>query len=265
MKRLRRWMIGTALVAALALVALVLSVDLIARRAVERGAEQATGVDAKVSLVHVGFALPSFRMLGLRLANPEGFGDEDFLRMGNLYMRLPTRNLLAREIRVPELVIDDLELSLERSGGRSNYAEILHNLERGSTSGPAGAGGGRTIVIERVVVRGARAHLRASPLPSLDLAVPDVVLRNVGGSGTGSENVATIVRTVLVGVLGAVAHDTKGLPREVASELTSHLRELSLKRGAAGASEFGRAAGKAVEDAAEGIGRLFRREPPEPR
>ncbi len=256
MTRLQRWLLGAALLAAVVLGALVLGIDAIAKRAVEQGAEQATGVDAGVSGAHVGLVRPSFRVRELRLANPEGFTSGDFVRVRDLRLRLPTRNLLAQEIRVPELLIEGLELELERGHGRSNYGEILRNLERGAQAEPAQAGNGRTFLIERVVVRDARARLRASPLPPLDLVLPEVVLRDVGGRGTGSENVAAIVRAVLVGVLGAVARDADGVPRELAGGL----RELAVERGTGTVEELGRAASKTARDAVEGLGRLLRRD-----
>lgn len=259
MSRARRWLLYAALAVAALVGGLVLSIDTLARRAVENGAEQATGVDASVTLVHIGITRPSFSLRGLSLANPEGFRGDQLLELRSARMALPTRNLLAEEIRVSELVVEGLELELERSAGRSNYAEILRNLERGAQAQPAEEGG-RTLVIERVVVRDALAHLRAPPLPPLDVKLPEVVLRDVGGTGTGSENAETVVRAILVGVLGAVARDTPGVPREVARELAGGLRELAVARGAGTVEELGRAAGKAARDAAEGIGGLFRRE-----
>jgi hypothetical protein len=259
MTRPRRWLLSAALVAVALVGGLVLGIDGLARRAVERGAEQATGVDASVTLVHIGIARPSFSLRGLSLANPEGFRAEQFLALRSAHMPLPTRNLLAQEIRVPELVVEGLELELERSAGRSNYGEILRNLERGAAAQPAQEGG-RTLVIERVVMRDARARLRAAPLPPLDVELPEVVLHDVGGRGTGSENAAVVVRAVLVAALGALARDTAGVPREVARELAGGLRAIALQRGRGTVEEIGRAAGRAARDAAEGLGRLLRGE-----
>jgi hypothetical protein len=259
MTRPRRWLLYAALVAVALVGGLVLGIDGLARRAVERGAEQAAGVDASVTLVHIGLARASFSLRGLQLANPEGFRGEHFLALRSAHMALPTRNLLAQEIRVPELVVEGLELELERSAGRSNYGEILRNLERGADAQPAQEGG-RTLLIERVVVRDARAKLRAAPLPPLDLKLPEVVLRDVGGSGSGSENAEAVVRAILVGVLGAVARDTAGVPREVARELAGGLRDIAVQRSVESVEELGRSVGKTAREAAEGLGRLFRRE-----
>jgi hypothetical protein len=261
MTRPRRWLAYTALVAVALVGGLVLGIDGLARRAVERGAEQATGVDASVTLVHIGITRPSFSLRGLSLANPEGFRAEQFLALRSAHMPLPTRNLLAHEIRVPELVVEGLELELqrERGGERSNYGEILDNLARGAKAQPAQEGG-RTLMIERVVVRDARAKLLAAPLPPLDVKLPELVLRNVGGSGSGAENVEIVVRAVLVSVLGALARDTAGVPREVARELASGLRDIAVQRSVESVEELGRSVGKTAREAAEGLGRLFRRE-----
>lgn len=259
MRRLRRWLLGAALVGVLALGGIVLGIDTLAARALESGAEQATAVEASLSGAHVGLLRPSFRVSSLRLANPEGFRGDEFLRLRDLRLALPTRNLLADEIRVPELVIEGLELELERERGRSNYGEILKQLERSAGAQPHGEGG-RTFVIERVVVRDARARLRAAPLPELEVPLPEIVLRDVGGRGTGSENAAAVVRAVLAGVLGAVARDAPGIPREVAQELATGLRGVSAQGEAQRVREIGRAAGKAARETVEGIGRLFRRD-----
>ncbi len=256
MRSLLRVVGATALVLLLAGTALVLVIDRIAASVVERGASQATGVAARVESAHVSFVAGRFSLAGLRLSNPEGFGEGDLVSLGALRVDVP-RNLLAPSLRIPELVIEGLDLRIEQRGTSSNVGELLRGMESAAPAQPAADSGARELVIERLFVRDATAHLAVPGLAPIAVRVPEIVLRDVGARGSREQNVGEVVRRVLTAVLQAVARNRE-LPRQLAAELSGGLRELARTRGAL--DEIGRRAGESAGGAVEGLRDLLRRQ-----
>ena len=78
---------------------------------------------------------PTLELRQLRVGPPSGWPQSEFARLGELRLQLALLPLLKREIRVEELVVDDLQLRLEtNSNGQSNWS-VAGSEATGGTGG----------------------------------------------------------------------------------------------------------------------------------
>jgi len=268
----RALLIGTAAVAALVvgtLVVVVIYLDAIARGAIERGASYALGVETHVASTRIGLLSGSFSLVGIEIANPPGFEEASFLRVGKARLDLDMATLREQIVKVPELAIQGVEVDLDKRGGQANYAAILDNLGRFESKEPApardpGTAPERRFVVQRVAIRDVEAHVRAvevGPVGKIDLVVPEVVLQDVGGGGEGL-TAAQLSGVVVKAVLASLAKAGVGLPGGIASALSGRLGRLAkvsieLPEGGGLRDAATGAAGAGAEAARDAAGRVL--------
>ena len=211
--------VGAGVVGA-ALLASILYFDVIAHRLIVRGSTYALGVDTSLDSTSLGLLSGSFGLKGLEVANPAGFEEPLFLRVGDAELDLDLQTLRQPALRVPRFEIHDVEVDLDQQQGQANYAAILKNLARFESGDPeptgaeASAEPGKRFVIEQLVIRDVEAHVRVREgglLGKVDVLVPEVLMRNLGGDGkplTAAELTSVIVKAVLASIVQVGA----GLP-----------------------------------------------------
>ena len=242
---------------------LVTYIDRIAQAAVERGASTALGVTTTLGGVHIGFVSGKFSIENLAVANPPGFAKPQFLNLGRAELHLPLRALLDDPIIVPSIELRDIELTLERSGKRTNYGAILDNLDRlGSAEEPApdaeppseGEEPARRFVIRelRVTDAPAQAGLAAggTRLAGVTVELPDIVLHDIGAGEAAGIPLEQVVALLTQKLLEAVAKNGSGLPGALTRELNAQLGKLGLDAGALPSSAA--KAGKQIEQKLQG-------------
>jgi hypothetical protein len=228
-----RLVAGLAVLAAVSVFAFIFYLDGIAKASIERGSTYALGVDTTIDSTRIGLVSGSMRVAGLEIANPPGFEDPRFLRVNKARLDLQTATLREPTVIVPLFAIDGVEVDLDKQRGKANYEVILDNLAKFESEEPepapeADAGPGKRFVIQEVVIRDLLAHVRVverGGVPQVDLLVPEVRLRNLGGEGqplTPGEVTNVLVKAVLA----SIAKAGTGLPGGVASALSSQLGRL---------------------------------------
>jgi len=217
----------------------VLYVDSLARSALEDGATATFGVPTEVGSVSLGLFSGRVGVGGFRVANPEGYEAERFLAIERGRFSVGLGTFLEDTVVVPEFVLEDVSLSLEKRPGGSNYQAILANMQKGAPPPDPGAAPGKTFVIRDLRILDVEARLRLEGPggvvgKSLDVEIPEIRLRDVGSESDGGVVASQVWATVLTAVLQAVVRE--------------------------GASRVGRTAGEALEEAAggavEGAGEL---------
>ena len=234
MNRIARAAALAAVLFLAAIFAFLSYLDGIVRSGIERGATHALGVETNVASAAIKLLSGSFRLQGLEVANPPGFENPYFLRLGDARLDLDMGTLRESIVRVPRFAIDGIEVDLDKQGGRANYEAILANLGRFESKEapePAAASEepGTRFVIEDVVIRNVLAHVRvvgAGHVPQLDVVVPEVRIDDLGGE---DEPLTTgeITDIVVKAVLASIAKAGAGLPGGVANALSSGLGRLS--------------------------------------
>jgi len=194
-------------------------IDGVARTAIERGSTYALGVETTLDSARIGLVSGSFRLAGLEVANPPGFEDPRFLNLGEARLDLKTSSLREPTVIVPLFGIDGIEVDLDKQRGKANYDVILDNLARFESeeaepepAPEADAGPGKRFIIQEVVIRNVVAHVRVverGGVPQVDVVVPEVRMRNLGGEGqplTAAQVTNVLVKAVLASIAKAGAN-----------------------------------------------------------
>jgi hypothetical protein len=235
MKRPLRLVIGLVLVLALGGTVATLFVDSLVEKAVERGGTHALGVETRLEGASIGLLSGQFGLDGLAIANPPGFERPDFFALRGARLELPMKRLLEARVVISALELEGIVLDLERNPQGTNYGVILDNLSRfesgagGEGGAPeAGEDGGKTYVLQRLVIRDVRAHVNLVPrggdLTRLDLTVPEIVVEDLASDMTLPQLCALVVKVV---IRAAIQAGQGVVPGELLADLRGRMDGLS--------------------------------------
>jgi hypothetical protein len=215
------------LIVLLVVVVVVLSIPLwidhAAKSAIETGGTDAMGVATTLKGVDIGIFGGEASLDGLEIANPEGFKDGHFLKLGGGTVAVDLGSLMEDEVVIPTLTLTGLSLNLERTLKGSNYGVIMKNMEKGAeeTDEP-----GKKFVIKELIIRDVNVSARVSlgvVKPAVPLSLDEMRFENIGSDGSGV-SMRKVFRYVIVGVLNGVAKKGKGiLPDDITKGLTEGL------------------------------------------
>lgn len=229
MKLVVRLLIGLVVLLLLVGLGVGLFLDSLAKQAIERGGSHALGVETRLDSADLGLTSGRFALSGLSVANPPGFARPAFLELRSSELELPLKALLEDRITIPALVLEGVTLDLERNSTGTNYGVILDNLKRFESepqdSPEAPSQGGKTFVLQRLVIRDVRASVELVPvggdLTKLSLAIPEIVVEDLGSEMSMSELCALIVKTIV-----NAAIQSGLLPEDLLADLRGRMDDL---------------------------------------
>ncbi len=209
-------------------------VDRLAERGVERGATYALDVPTALASADIGLLSGNVSLSGLDVSNPEGFEAPHFLRLNEARVGVSLGSLMSNTVEVPSLVLEGIDVRLERTVDSANYRVIMDNLSRfesGSKSEPEP--GGKKFVIRTIEIRNVTIHADVVPVggalgefAKTKVTVPEVVLRDVGSAGKPM-SMAEIAAVVLKAILASAVEVGGGvLPEDVLGDIRGRLASL---------------------------------------
>ena len=247
-----------------AVVILSITINSIARKGIEVGANSALGVTTTLKSASIGIFSGKFGLNGLNVANPQGFAGDHFLNLGDAHVAVSLSSLTKDTIELPEFAMDGLDVSLERKAGKSNYQVILDNLEKFTGGGGKPTtkptepkkGGEKKLIIKQVTLRNITVHANMvdagtpglSDLAAVTVPIPEIKLSNVGqtGSGVGGSGVTVgeLSSIIVQAIMAAVVEKGGVLPEQLLGELKGKLAGMGGLKGL-GASFVTEAGGSA--------------------
>lgn len=289
MKWIVRLVIVLALVVILAGVALVMSVDRIAKTAIEYGGTKVLGTTTTLERIHIGILGGEASLGGLKVANPAGYPEGDFLSLGDGSVAVSLGSLGRPTVEVPKIELNGIGTRLDmKLGEKSNAEVILGNVETfsrsmgsGGAADPAApAGEGKKLVIRELVLTDIKAKVTVGDAAAVDVTVPRIELTNVGG-GEGvsmSELFGVITTATIDGVLKnggdlipaalrdslgpKLAEASQALQAQVGSAVTGAVEgatkaiEGATREMGKSLEDAGKKAGESIE---KGLGDLFKK------
>lgn len=152
---------------------------------------QAAGQDAlgvPVTVEDVDLSLVSGRgaVVGLLVENPNDFDTDRALEVSSITLHLDVASLRGDVIIIPAIVIEDAQLFAEQRGlRRNNLLDLLRHLRQFAASTESEAAWPATLHVERFAFTGASLVVRGPLGLEKTVAVPDVVLTNIGTAEAG--------------------------------------------------------------------------------
>jgi uncharacterized protein involved in outer membrane biogenesis len=186
MRRLVRWVfrivLGLVLLAIVLVVAAIILLDTMAKELVVNRLRSRTGMEAKVTSVHVGLLSPTISIEGLKLYNTADFGGAVCLDMPELHLVYDASALRSRQLHITLLRLEILELSVVASkSGRSNF-EIWKQKSRESSKNKSAAERLKFTSIDVLNVTLGKIHLANQATghgEEIDFGHKTQILRNV--------------------------------------------------------------------------------------
>ncbi len=231
MKALFKFIVFIVVLVLVAAGGAVVYLDQLAKSGIEQGATYALGVDTKVDSVRLKLQTGEFGMSGLSVRNPAGFGEPYFLRVGSAALGVPPAKLLEDTIHIPRVTITDVDVTLLRQKGGSNYDKILANLSRlesGKAPAADAPSSAKQLIIDELVVTNIAAKISLGLLgdaTKLDVTVPEIRLKNLG-SESGGMTTAELTNVLTKTILDAVIR-SGGLPTDIVKDITGQLGSLA--------------------------------------
>jgi len=137
MKRVWKILITLSISIVVLLVILALSINAIARTAVEKAGTAALGTEVTAQKASVGLMSGSAEIKGLVIANPKEFEGGNLFELHLASVSVSVTSLLSDTIEVPSIVIDSPTLRLRQQGLTSNLKIVLDNTRGEAPSAEA--------------------------------------------------------------------------------------------------------------------------------
>lgn len=125
MKLLIKILVGVIGLAAIGLVVALLSVDSMARAAMEASIRAQSGLDVRIRRVEIGLIRPTLRVEDFVLYNPAEFGGSPLLTVPEVFIEYDREAARAQQLhlRLARLNISEIQV-VEDAAGRTNLAAI---------------------------------------------------------------------------------------------------------------------------------------------
>jgi len=273
-------LVGGLVILLVAVVAVVfVSIDAIARAAIERGSTYALGVPTTLGSADIGILSGEFTMKDLDVANPDGFDGDYFFQLDEGFVAVSLGSLRQDTVEIPTLALTGVRMNLQKKGGRANYTVITENLKRlesGETAGEernrAEEDGerGKNFMIHEIVIRDVHVTVDVLPIGG-ELTRIEIPIEEVRLTEIGSETLTTaeVTSRVIKMILAAVVKNGATLPADLVDDLGGALRGLAdlgniditqIADIAGATDQLGKEienAGKSVDEVLKGLGGLL--------
>lgn len=248
--------VGLVVVAVIAVVALMLSLNSIVKQGVTSFGPEVIKAPIQLDSVSISALSGGGEIRGLVIGNPEGFKTPNAVKLGTASLQVKPMSLLGDKIVVQSIKADGAEITFEGSLSGSNLGKIQENVDAyvASLLGPAGkdekkpAAPGKKLQVDELVISNAKINLSMTILggKSATVPLPDIKLNDLG-KGEQGVTPAEVIKVVL---------------KEVMTKTTSAVSGFLSGAGKAiidGAKDVGGAAADAAKSVTKGIGDLFKK------
>jgi hypothetical protein len=268
--------VGALVVVAALVLAFVLSIDFTAARVISSEGTSVLGAKTSVGGAHIALLGGTSSVSGLRVAQPEGFGEGDMLSLDRTAVTVRLPALIGERIEIDEVALTGLAVAVVSKDGTINLQKVADNVQKsmsGTDAAPAPSDEkpGTEVLIRKLVVRdidvtatGMGMTVTGNPVK---IRIPDITLENVSSASAQDSITSEITSQVLQSVVaGVLQSNVEGLSDTALAGLNSAGSTLSTaiekfsetaKVAAAKLSESLKGAGTGLEDAgkkaAEGV------------
>lgn len=251
-----------AAIAAAAVIALVvilmLSLDSIIKKGVERAGPQITGTEVKLDRANISLFSGSGALKGFLIGNPEGYKMPSAIQVGEVSLGVRPGSVLSDKIHVTHVRVVSPEITFEGTlGTRNNLGKIMENVEA-ATGGsdqtkpadkPVDSGASQKLQVDDFLISGAKVNVSMTLLAgrAVTVSIPDLHFTNLG-SGPEGITAAELTKKILSQVTAETLKAVEKVLNDLGQQVTGVAREAVTK----GATQ-------ALDKATKSIGDLFKK------
>ena len=154
-----------------------------------------TGTSVSLEGVHIDATAGTAELRGLVLGNPAGFKMPHAVQVERVRVTLDVASLAQPVVRIQEVLVESPGVAYEYASGGSNLDHIQRQVSQylaahggKDAAKPQDAEPGKKLIIDSLVIRGAKAEVSARALNGKSLTVPlaDVRLQDIGKKQGGA-------------------------------------------------------------------------------
>lgn len=250
--------VGALVVIAAAALAVVLSIDFAAARIISSQGTSVLGAKTSVGGAHIALLGGMSSVSGLRVAQPEGFGEGDMLSLDRTAVTVRLPALMGERIEIEEVALSGLAVALVSKDGKINLQAVADNVQKSMSDtsakpAPAEEKPGKEVLIRRLVVSeidvtatGMGMTVTGNPVK---VRIPNITLENVSSANAEESITSEVTSQVLASVVsGVLKSNVEGLS-------STALAGLDAAGGTLGSAieKFGSAAKETAAKVAEGL------------
>ncbi|MCF7855440.1 MAG: hypothetical protein K9N51_11630, partial [Candidatus Pacebacteria bacterium] len=213
MKLIIRIILAIAVLCAVALLLIYLSLNRIVDKGVEAVGSRVTQTSVSLQDVSISPFSGNGELRGLQVGNPEGFNTDHAFTLGSIRIHMSPASVLSDTIVIQDIFIDAPEITLEQ-GLRGNNINAIRRNVRAFTGPPADKTQaepqkkpGKKIIIDKLVLQNAKVHVSTPMLKGrkTTFSLPRIELTDIG-KGSKTATIADVLNQVLNAVTEAVVN-----------------------------------------------------------
>jgi hypothetical protein len=229
------WIVGLIVLVVAGVIAYVaMNSGSLVKTAIEELGPDFLGVDVAVSEVNLALMEGSAQIKGLVVGNPSGFNGPHMMKLDEIKVVLDPNQISDTLVVMKEVLIDGAEIAAIAQGQRTNFQQLMDNLEGagGSSSAPTedtadSAASEMKFIIDSFAFTNAGASLNSDVLGDLELDMPDIRLSDIGRKSNGA-TASEIAEQILKPISAAISSEAvkQGLDLEgVQKNIEENIRE----------------------------------------
>ena len=202
------------------LVVLYFSRNSLVRYGVVRGGEYATKQTTSLDLADLALFDGKLNLSKLDIANLKGYQQPDFLTMKSCDVAVEPKSLLTDTVVVDAIKIDGLELTLEQDGSKNNLNDLMDILKQQTPASGANTNTspGKQLKINALDLTGIKVHIRAKPLPDMDLDLGDIHMEDPTNPDGRPMKIADLIGKILIHLSQQIVNNP-ALPGELKANM----------------------------------------------
>ena len=218
-----------------------------------------TGTDFRIDGFHLNPYSGTLRINGVKLSNPQGFGDTAAFSLAAFSMEVEVGSLFSGTILVKEVLIEDAFASYYSHDGRNNFDVIMANVKKATEPKAEGRvakdaekkeSSEKKVIIDRLRISGTKVKLMKSDFMP-PFIMPPLDLTDIGRK-SGGVTLKEAWTQIANGVMKSFTEAGEGLGA-LGSILGDGAKDISGKTGASLD-----AVGSTTRKAADGVKNLFK-------
>ena len=182
-KIIKRVILGIVVLVILALAAVWLAINPIAKRAVQSGASDTLGVETTLETISISPLSGRLLMNKLNISNPEGFVSASLMNTGRFDIEVAPASLFSDTVEIRKFELDGLEMHIEQKLPLSNISRIMDNIKKSSADKEETASDGKKVKADLILIKNVEAYFHLLPGTSkagvVKVEVPQLELKNV--------------------------------------------------------------------------------------
>ncbi len=223
----------------------------IMKSAIEKVGTSTMKVDVKLRKVTFSPFSGNFGMNDLIISNPEGFDEPTFMELSEFDIKTQMGSLMSDTVQVNSIKMDNVQLTLEQKGLKSNLNEIISSLpsKKEPVEEKPSEKPGKKLQIDELEMSNIKVRFKPPVANAITFSIPTIKMTDLGKED-GIDSVELTTKLLTAITKGIAEHGAGQLPTELVTSLTGTLKDKGIK-----ALSTGIVTGKEALEKGTGVGK----------